>query len=57
MSGIYDTHEDKLTIGDNLSTDKIAKYIEEWHELSPSFQLIIVKWLVDELVILENGKH
>jgi hypothetical protein len=55
MSGIYDTHEDKLTIGDDLSIEKIIKYIDdEWSELSPSFQLVIVKWLVDELSLAEG---
>jgi hypothetical protein len=40
---------DKLTLEDNFSVEKIETYIEEWHELSPSFQLVIVKWLTSEL--------
>lgn len=42
------TH-DKLTLEDNLTLEKVKKYLEEWDELLPSFQLVLVKWLIVEL--------
>jgi hypothetical protein len=41
---------DKLTLEDNFTLEKVIEYIEnDWSELSPAFQLVIVKWLAIEL--------
>jgi hypothetical protein len=48
---------DKLTLEDNFTLEKVINYIENtadddgdtWEDLLPSFQLVIVKWLVVEL--------